>query len=247
MSRRDSNQLNPKQIFDEYNTDDDIWPSNDKWHQYTKKRIENFIKKVLNDTKFTQKQQILNAGSGGNEYGLTNFDHYHVDITERAIRNRKQYLVSTIENIPLQEQLFDVCLCVGSVINYCDALRTINEFYRLLRPGGILLLEFENSNNLEFIFKKCFKKSAHIATTFYKLREHKLWVYSEEYITNLITVNNFKIISLERLHILSPLLYRICKDENFASKFANLDDLFRYVPIIRKFSCNIILACSKSV
>ena len=147
MTPSEQTDLNYKKIYDEYNNTENIWLPEDKWHQYTKKRIDEFLEACLNKLHLVGNEKVLNAGSGGNEYCLAGFDHYHVDISEKSIQNKRKHVVSTIESIPLDGQLFDICLCVGSVINYCDAMKAINEFYRLLKPGGTLILEFENSNS----------------------------------------------------------------------------------------------------
>ena len=47
--------------------------------------------------------------------------------------------------MPFKNQPIDIAVCVGSVINYCDAALTIAEFGRVLRKEGTLILEFDGS------------------------------------------------------------------------------------------------------
>lgn len=117
------NQLDKQSIRDYYNNVFEIWPSNDKWHSYTyltiKRYIQNF--KKLYYVQGAEKLDVLNAGSGGNDYDLGD-EQIHIDIAFDRIKHFKNSIEGSIEHIPLPNNSIDVCLCVGSVINYCDAV-----------------------------------------------------------------------------------------------------------------------------
>lgn len=245
MDNKRPSELCTNQVHDEYNSDESIWIPEDKWHCLTKSRIEKFIGKTFGNIKTSDSFTVLNAGSAGNEYGLDMFEHFHIDIAKNKIQHTRKHLVATIEEIPIHGQLFDACLCVGSVINYCDAMKAINEFSRLIKPEGILILEFESSNSFEFLSHDCYRKAAHITQSFYKSKEHTLWVYSEDYIVKMLKANHFKVFSLDRIHILSPFVYWLSNDDKVAANYAMFDRILRYVPIVNRFSSNIIMACQK--
>ncbi len=106
----------------------------------------------MKKNKFAENSYVLNARSGGNSYNLKCKQH-HVDIADKKISHLELFTVSSIENLPFNDDCFDGIICVGSVINYCDAMQTISEFSRVLKRNDILIIEFENSYGYEFI--KC--------------------------------------------------------------------------------------------
>lgn len=232
-------QLSQKEIEDFYRQVNNVWPDNDKWHDISQLEIQKYIHRFC----FTN-CTILNAGSGGNNYGLTN-EMIHVDIAENKIKNTKKYYVCSIENMPFQNESFDVIICVGSVLNYCDAVKAINEMSRVLKPGGILILEFENSYSFEFMKTAAYKTNASIITTNYFNKPHKMWVYSPNYISKILSKEKMIVKDVRTFHILSSLSYYYNRNENKAAKYASLDKIFRHIPIIRKHSGNIILFAKK--
>ncbi|WP_417325348.1 methyltransferase domain-containing protein [Halarcobacter sp.] len=237
--------IDQHEIEKNYNKIDDIWTEDDPWHYYTLKKIQNFIKKETKKINFNYNFRVLNAGSAGNEYGIKCKEHIHVDIIEKDIINKPYYIVGSIEKLPLKKNEINFILCVGSVINYTDAMLSIREFNRLTEKNGYLILEFENSYSYEYFLTDSFKKTANIVTTFYKGEEEKVWVYSHKYIKKLLESNNFKILKSNNFHILSPLIYKITKNDKFASKFSFFDKVLAKIPIIKNYSSNVILLCQK--
>ena len=69
-------------------------------------------------------------------------------------------------------------VCVGSVINYCDAGTVIAEFSRLSKPGAVLVLEFESSGGFEYRKRACYKESATVVTVQFQGSAHTQWLYS---------------------------------------------------------------------
>lgn len=234
MDKFDSNE-----IKDFYENVDTVWPENDNWHIWNQKEIKKYI-----NTFHFHNCKVLNAGSGGNDYGL-DVDMYHVDIAENKIKNTAQYVVSSIEKLPFEDNCFDVVICVGSVINYCDAVKSISELGRVLKSKGLLILEFENSYSFEFKNTKAYKQNAAIITTSYFNKPHKMWVYSLDYICRILSENNITYSNIYPFHILSSFAYFYTKDENKSAKYTSLDKIFRHIPIIRKISGNIILTGTK--
>jgi ubiquinone/menaquinone biosynthesis C-methylase UbiE len=227
-----------------YNEINNIWPTKDKWHTYTKKTIHEFIRVISKKYSLHSNHlKILNAGSAGEEYSVS-CTHYHVDIANEKLKNIPNSYITSIENLPFENNFFDICICVGSVINYCDALQTISEFARVLKENGVLILEFESSESFEFLFDIPFGKSAYIIKTFYVDSEQLIWVYSKKYIKNILESFGFSIKIVKEFHIVSALIYRITRNANFSSKFSVLDKILGKT-LLRKYACNIILNCVK--
>lgn len=233
--------LNLDEVIEHYKSTDSIWPQTDRWHYYTYQAIDIFIKKQVKKQKLSHVAKVINLGSGGNPYCFNDGNMLHVDITDVKIKNKPHFLVSNIEELKEVNSSYDIGLCVGSVINYTDALLTIRELSRVVKRGGLIFLEFEKSDSFEFIGAGVFCKKASIVDTFYQGRDEKIWVYSEKYICNLLHMHDFKIIKKQRFHILTPLIYRFTKDSQKAAKFCRTDKLFHWLPL----SSNAILIAQK--
>ena len=177
MKKVDQEEI--RKFYDEIT---DVWDPDDVWHQYSKHKIEYFIARL----KFLENGRILNAGSGGNEYNICNDQIFHVDIAAEKIKHKKNNLVANIENLPFGDGSFSNIICVGSVINYCDAIRVISEFSRVLEKSGHLILEFESSWGFEYTRHESYKKSAFIESIEYINQNHNQWLFSPQYIRQIL-------------------------------------------------------------
>jgi SAM-dependent methyltransferase len=227
-----------------YENVSEVWPKDNDWYFYLKSGIYTYIRKrciPLNNP------YILNAGSGGNDYGIISDNMYHVDIVENKIANLRNAVVSSIEKIPFSDEMFDFTICVGSVINYCDAVASIAEMSRVTKKHGKLILEFENSYSFEYSGRKEYGKSAEIINTKYMDQSEYLWVYSFDYIKKILKEYSFVVRDFSSFHILSSLyLRKHNNDENVAAKLAKSDCIFRCIPYFKKRASNIIMFCEKS-
>lgn len=61
---------------------------------------------------------MLNAGSGGNDYGICCEEMHHIDITEEKIKNCKHYRSSKHEEFTYKNESFDAIISVRSLLNY---------------------------------------------------------------------------------------------------------------------------------
>ena len=193
-------------IKDLYNKVEEIWPKDDKWHNYTKLIIEKTLYKWLDSN---AQSYILNAGSGGTEYNI-NGRVCHLDVADKKISNKKDYIVSSIENIPVDNNIFDYIICVGSVINYTrNVSKSLNELYRVLKPGGKLILEYERANSAELLFNKHHKDDCFYQEYLYNDATHGIWLYSDKLI-NKILKDELKLILVKqfRFHSLSAVAER---------------------------------------
>ncbi len=171
-----------EKVAEKYNSLKEIWPREDYWHQKTYLEICKFIDRINKNGFVNSEDKILNAGSAGNSYNLSGGKMLHVDIAKNKIQDKEHFMVANVENLPLPDNSFNFAICVGSVINYCDPMKVIQEFERILLNKSYLILEFENSISWEFIGTDQFNKKATIVTTFYSGKQEKLWLFSEKYI-----------------------------------------------------------------
>lgn len=240
----ENNPLNKEEIAKMYNEMEEIWPDDDKWYLYTYKRISQYINNQVPLMNLTDKSLILNLGSGGNEYNICG-EHYHVDIAEAKIKHCKHFFVSSAEEIPFHDDFFNAGICVGSVINYCDPFAVISEISRTLKEGGYFIIDFEQSESWQFWGKREYKNDAAIITSFNSGYEDKIWIFSFEYIKKILRMFSLEIVNVERFHLLSPLIYRITKNEIKSAIFSRLDPFLQHIPCIKNKSCNVILTLRK--
>lgn len=232
--------INQDEIKKLYESVENVWPNNDKWHLYSKSQIE----KYLNKQTFLPNTYTLNAGSGGNDYGLK-INMHHRDLAENKINHFTDYSVGSIEILPQNNKLFDYIICVGSVINYCDAVAVISEFDRVIKNNGILYLEFESSFGYEHRKFKYYKKSAEVVNLKYFGDYWKQWIYSPDYIKAILKHYGFKVVDDYRFHILSAYAYSNWLDENKSTKFCKFDYILRHT-FFKKHANNVLLKCIKS-
>jgi ubiquinone/menaquinone biosynthesis C-methylase UbiE len=63
------------------------------------------------------------------------------------------YQVASATNLPYENSTFDVVNCCGSTLSAIEDYQSaMNEMTRVLRPGGIILLEVENKYNLDLLW-----------------------------------------------------------------------------------------------
>ncbi len=233
-------QLNQEKIKSFYNNVSNVWGEQDPWHIYSQAVITSYI----NHKDIFKNSIVLNAGSAGNSYGIECQLMYHVDIADEKIKDIENAVIANIEKLPFENCFFDNILCVGSVLNYCDALVAISELARVLKPSGNLVLEYESSWGFEYLFKSCYKKDACIITTEYIEKEHTQWLYSPKYITQILNTYNLDILEKYPFHISDGLFSKFL-DGKLAIDLIGIDKLLCRFPYFKEHGNNLILHCQK--
>lgn len=228
---------------DIYTSMNSVWPENNRWYDYTHKKIIEFVLASLQN-RLDKSSTYLNAGSGGSVYDLPGIC-YHVDIAKNLIYKLPNHVVASIENLPFSNNTFHAEICVGSVLNYCDVFKSIQEIARTLKPEGYLVLEFERSNTGELWGTKEYGKSATVQKYEYMGHLHTLFLYSENLVIKILKENNLDVIKLLRFHNLSALVNRITGREEMSGQFARFDPLL--MPISYLTAHNVILLCRKGL
>ena len=241
MEKENLNKVENK-AFNNYKTSEP-WPDDDVWHSYTHNILYNYVQKCLNKLGLTDKHVLLNAGCGKTIYDV-GCTVIYMDIIEEYVSMFENYLVGSIEQIPLSDSSVDCVVCVGSVINYADIQKAILEFSRILKPNGILILEFERSNSAEFLFTKKYGKPAFIQSYHYNNQTHFLWMYNEKYVLNLTKYYGLTCKKKYRYHCISSLLYRLGMSEEKAARFSKFDDFTQ--SFSKPFSHNEIFILKKN-
>lgn len=226
-----------------YNKTEQIWALDD-WHSRTKKRLDHELRYALPLARSADR--VLHLGSAGFDYGIVGTFTAHVDLAERRLAGVQSAVVADVHRLPIGGSAIDLCLCIGTVLNYCDAAVAILEMCRVIRPGGWLVLEFETSDSWEFFGSRAFRRAAALVETFYGERTKiSLWAYSVKYISGLLEAQGVMVSRISRIHILSSLAYKLFGRSEMAAKFASADVIVQVIPGLSKGASSVILFCQK--
>jgi len=217
----------------------------DAWHLFTAKEIQKEIASVWPTLPTGSGRVILNAGAGGNDLGLVQPATINLDISPTRISSMPNPIVASVEALPLSDGSVDTLLCVGSVINYCDAAAAIAEFGRVLRPGGALILEFESSFSAELVTQQAFGRTAAVAETFYANQKEAVWVYAPSHVRRLLNAADLRVTRSVPIHVLSPWALLLLRSARIATPIARLDRLVRNVQPLRRWASNHLFFCEK--
>jgi len=225
-----------------YDDMEQIWPNDNSWYNFTHSQILKFI--YSNDYIFNHRMKILNAGSGGSVYNIPG-NMFHIDITDKFIKELKNAYVASVEDIPFDNDMFDAVICVGSVINYCNALSAISEISRVMHKNSHMILEYERSQSGELVFNRQYGKSSSMQIYDYNgQNNHKIWLYSDAYIDNILQEYNLRILKNRYFHTFTSIVNHAIHDEETAGKFSFVDNVLP--PFIKKIVAhNRILLCQK--
>ena len=235
-------KISPQDVIARYEKLNAIWPDHDKWHVHTGKTIHDTVKQWVQARNRTT-DRVLNIGSGGSNYGLEGLNITHTDLCARNLPVGES-AVCNAERLPFRDGAFDLTICVGSVLNYCDAFVAIAEMARITSPSGTLILEFEKSENLEYMGLRAFRANAGIVTTFYAGEKERIWVYSERYITRLLATVGLVPERRRPIHVVSSALLPVFSNK-VAARFAGLDRIVGSISIFSKYASNVMLQCAR--
>ncbi|HEU4684003.1 MAG TPA: class I SAM-dependent methyltransferase [Nitrospira sp.] len=118
----------------------------------------------LHEYKQHKGHRVLDVGCG-NGYVLSRYakegaDVYGVDLTETGIRLCRQrfalsdlhgqFTVGSAEDLPYPDNAFDVVCSMGVLHHTPDTAKAVAEVFRVLKPGGRLIVMFYHRNSAKF-------------------------------------------------------------------------------------------------
>lgn len=219
------------------------WPAGSPWYHIVQKQLDlhsrDFIRRCTK-----KRDRILIAGCGTKRYHLPGRKVIYMDLVGKLVEDCRFSIVGSIEKIPLKDASIDAVICVGSVLNYVSAVKTLSEFQRILRPGGKLLLEFENAKSFEFIPNGNYKKPCFWQSFDYNGQQHPQWTYSEQYIRSILKEKKLHITKRIPFHILSSMALGFGFDVDQVAFLAYADRLLR--PLSKISASNILYFIEKN-
>jgi len=245
-SKNDNEQISVKKIKEFYNTIEKPWPD-DFFNSYTHNFITSYILKNLSG--IDSSSIVLNAGSGGSTYDIPGV-MYHLDIALNRIAHLPKHCVGSIEKIPFNDNFFDAIICVGTVINYTPKPEVaISELSRVLKPNGLLILEYERSGS-GVITKEHRNQDKFLYKHTYFGKSHENYLYSDKFVKGLLKKNNLAIKNFTNFHAAIPFIdyfFSHTDEADFMEKYVPWDKFMHVCPIIKNYSHNAILKCTKTI
>ena len=215
-------------------------PPEDAWHAHTSRVVETFLRA---HPPGSRDDWVMNIGCGGFHYGLAAPAMVCVDVVPRSLAMCCRRVVAAADLLPVEESSFDGVVCVGSVINYSNAVLVLREIRRILRPGGVLVLEFERSESALYWGLAAYQKNYWPVTTQYKGSSHVIWVYSERYIREALARYGLEVQESRRFHSLSAAALRVTGSLRLAALVAWVDHALARSSLGAGASANVVLAC----
>ena len=122
----------------------------------------------------------LDAGSSGiNRYGNL-FPKITKYLTLDIKSECKPDIIASIDNIPLENDSIDSIICTQVIGDVVDPSKVIKEFYRVVRPGGVVLLSESFMNEIHG-------------------EPFDYWRFTSYGLKNLFESNGFNIVKLEQV------------------------------------------------
>jgi SAM-dependent methyltransferase len=231
-----------REVRKNYDQRDKIWDPDDLWHMAASKRYDREIRKFLASYGHDG-NIVINIGSGDKKFDSGAF-LVNIDLSTRFLGGHSNPVCASAGSVPLKDASSDAVLCVGSVINYCNASEVLSEIRRILRPGGRALIEFESSESFEYYGTDKFGQAATIVVTKYDGGPERIWLYKPAYLRNILNEVGLTVVRTGYLHVLSAIVFWMTKRENISSLFCVYDRLTARTPL-KRFAHNQFFVCER--
>jgi SAM-dependent methyltransferase len=169
----------------------------------------------------------------------------HYDLYKVSPEGNGEFIRGDVEEMPFSNESFDFVICVGSVLNYCDPTRCLSEISRILKPQGLLVLEYERSASAEFVWQRGFGSSACRFRTFFGSETTFIWAYSDSFVNGILALNQFVLVRSKWFHCLSALALALLRRPERAAHLMPFDGLLSKLRIATAVASNRILVAQK--
>lgn len=135
------------------------------------------------------------------EYLATDISREMLSIAKKECPNVK-FKIEDAEKLSFHSEYFDILFCIAAIVHYPNPQFALNEFYRVLKKKGILILDSDNTRSIRRIVKwiyRFFEKNKNI-------RGSDIFsTYTRKEIINMVKKAGFKIKKVRYIGLLSPI------------------------------------------
>lgn len=181
--------------------------------------IQGFIDKWI--FKLSGGSRILDAGCGDgfvSKFYFDNYEVYGIDIEKEAIDYctktypKGRYLLGDIYNLGFEDNFFDAIIFSQVIEHLYEPEKVLKELYRILKPGGIILITTPNYNSKLWIF---------IEHTYFRFfggncKPYKNDVHPSKYKYKILKQHlekHFKEVNVGKINLGTVLIAKACKGE----------------------------------
>jgi SAM-dependent methyltransferase len=180
----------------------------DTWHSYSGDKTERVISRILS-TWPAPSTLLLNAGCGVYRLTVPYWQEISLDLFPTPLKMRSHAICGSVEALPFKPNIFGALVCVGEVLGYCDPVKAIKEFARVLMGKGILVCDFSSTQSFRYWLTKTYGRAADIVTQQYNGQPERTWAYHPGYIESLLVSAGFEIYQCIGAHTWSALASRV--------------------------------------
>jgi SAM-dependent methyltransferase len=144
-----------------------------------------------------------------------------VDLVPASFVPGERAVIASLLELPFRHGLYDLVVCVGSVVNYVDAVRAVSELCRVLKPGGTLIVEYERAWALPWKDKLMVEPESVI----YRGVPHTLNLYHDDYIQQILLSEGMKIRRRLAYHALSAVIEFLTRNAADAELYRTMDNV----------------------
>lgn len=136
----------------------------------------------------------------GRAKSATIFDYSKTELADakKTYGDRIKTKAGDIYALPFKDASFDGLMMVRATHHFKDMPKVVSELYRVLKPGGVAVIEVANKKTLPKMFRYWFKKSQVNPFDLQpsKLDDLTMYNYHPKYIENLFKKQGFKILKV---------------------------------------------------
>lgn len=158
---------------------------------------------------------------------------------------------SDIAKTSFLDNEFDAIICLEALVHLSDLKQLFREFYRILKPDGILIIDFDNKYGLTRLIKNLFHFFFKMVDYKYRVerrkKEHIFRTLSRTEVIRILREAGFKIKEKFYIGVITPFAIKnkLIVSPKFFRYISWLNRILEKTPFIKNFSTYIYIVCQK--